>query len=321
MECLQDANKQLSIVFAALQHYDSAYTYHLRYTQGTDSIAAKNNGQPVLEKEHHYQMETRQRLQEAALNRRRFWKDPGIGIACASVLIVLFLFKWYSVRQKSKFHSVLNIQQKESLGATIRAVDRERKRIAEDLHDTLGSLLSAAILKLSVVEETDALPVQEKENIKEALALLDDAMQEMKNITYSIMPATLLKLGLIVALQNLFNRITTQSFIYINYTTFGFTSRLDEATELSIYQVVLEAVNNIVKHAQACNITVQLVRSASNINITIEDDGQGFEVSRENTGGSGLNNMQSRIKNLGGTIDIDSQHGSGTTIIIEIPYT
>lgn len=135
------------------------------------------------------------------------------------------------------------------------------------------------------------------------------------------MPATLLKLGLIVALQNLFNRITTQSFIYINYTTFGFTSRLDEATELSIYQVVLEAVNNIVKHAQACNITVQLVRSASNINITIEDDGQGFEVSRENTGGSGLNNMQSRIKNLGGTIDIDSQHGSGTTIIIEIPYT
>jgi signal transduction histidine kinase len=226
-----------------------------------------------------------------------------------------------TLRQKSRFQAALNIQQQENLRSAIQAADKERKRIAEDLHDTMGSLLSATKLKLSVIEETGILPRQEKENMKEVLILLDEAMQEMKNIAYNIMPATLSKLGLTAALQNLFNRISGRLVIHIDYTTYGFTGRLDETTELSIYQVVLEAINNIVKHSRARNVTVQLVRYTHHINITIEDDGQGFEVKRENTAGNGLNNMQSRVKNLNGIIDIDSRLGSGTTIIIEVPYT
>jgi signal transduction histidine kinase len=321
MECLQDADKQLAIAFAALGNYDSAYVYHLSFTQVKDSIVAENNQRTALEKENQYRMETQQRLQEAALNRQKLWKNLSIGMTCASILIAWLLYKWYSVRQRSRFQAALNIQQQENLRSAIQAADKERKRIAEDLHDTLGSLLSATKLKLSAIEETGTLPGQEKENMKEVLVLLDEAMQEMKNIAYNIMPATLSKLGLVVALQNLFNRITDRSVIDINYTTYGFTGRLNETTELSIYQVVLEAVNNIVKHARARNATIQLIRYAHHINITIEDDGQGFEPGCETTSGNGLNNMQSRVKNLNGTIDVDSQPGNGTTIVIEIPYT
>lgn len=320
MECLQDANEQLSIAFASLHNYDSAYAYHLRFTQVRESIMAENNQRVLLEKENRYKMEAQQRLQDAALNRQRLWKDLSIGIACASILIAWLLYKWYSLRQRNHFQGELNRQQQENLRATISAADRERKRIADDLHDTLGSLLSATKLKLSAIEETGNMPGQEKENLREVLALLDEAMQEMKNIAYNIMPATLSRLGVIAALQSLFNRISHQSVIHINYTTYGFTERLNETVELGIYQVVLEAMNNIVKHAHARNATVQLVRYEHHINITIEDDGSGFEAMRENTVGNGLNNMQSRTKNLGGTIDIDSQPGMGTTIIIEIPY-
>ncbi|WP_026769950.1 sensor histidine kinase [Asinibacterium sp. OR53] len=321
MECLQDAYEQLSIAFASLRNYDSAYAYHLRFTQVRDSIVAENNQRVLLEKENRYKMEAQQRLQDAALNRQKLWKDLSIGIACASILIAWLLYKWYSLRQRNHFQAALNMQQQENLRTTIAAADRERKRIADDLHDTLGSLLSATKLKLSAVEETGTMPGQEKENLKEVLVLLDEAMQEMKNIAYNIMPATLSRLGVIAALQSLFNRISHQSVIHINYTTYGFTERLHETVELGIYQVVLEAMNNIVKHAHARNATVQLVRYERHINITIEDDGRGFDAVRENTVGNGLNNMQSRTKNMRGTIDIDSQPGMGTTIIIEIPYT
>ncbi len=320
MECLQDADQQLSIAFASLRNYDSAYAYHLRFTEARDSIMAENNQRRLLEKENQYRMENQQRLQEAALNRQKLWKNLSIGMAFASILIAWLLYKWYSLQQRNHFQTELNTRQKENLRATIQAADKERKRIADDLHDTLGSLLSATKLKLSAIEETSVRPGQEKEELKEVLTLLDEAMQEMKNIAYNIMPATLSRLGLIAALQSLFNRISHQSVIHINYTTYGFSERLNETAELGIYQVVLEAMNNIVKHAHAKNATVQLVRYDHHINITIEDDGRGFDAERENTTGNGLNNMQSRIKNLGGTIDIDSQPGRGTTIIIEIPY-
>ncbi|MFH7346707.1 histidine kinase, partial [Pseudomonas syringae group genomosp. 7] len=90
-----------------------------------------------------------------------------------SILIAWLLYKWYSVRQRSRFQAALNIQQQENLRSAIQAADKERKRIAEDLHDTLGSLLSATKLKLSAIEETGTLPGQEKENMKEVLVLLD----------------------------------------------------------------------------------------------------------------------------------------------------
>ncbi len=321
MECLQNADEQLSIAFAALRNYDSAYAYHLRFTQVRDSIMAENNQRALLEKETRYMLENQQRLQEAALNRQKLWKNISIGMAGISIVIVLLLYNWYSLKQKNRFQAELNTKQQEILRTTIQVADKERKRIAEDLHDTLGSILSATKLKLSAIEETIASPANEKENLREVLGLLDEAMLEMKNIAYNIMPATLSRLGVIAALQSLFNRVGSKSVIRINYTTYGFTERLDEATELSIYQVVLEAMNNIVKHARAKHATVQLVRYTDHINITIEDDGQGFEAGRENMAGNGLSNMQSRVKNHNGTIDIDSQPGMGTTIIIELPYT
>jgi signal transduction histidine kinase len=208
----------------------------------------------------------------------------------------------------------------EILRTTIEVQDKERRRIAEDLHDSLGSILSAAKLKLSAMEGqlTTGGHSSQNETMNDVLSLMDEAMNEMKNIAYNIMPATLSRLGLIAALQNLFNRISSRSLLKINFSTFGFDERPDQLFEVSIYRIVLESINNVVRHADARNVTVQLIRYPDYINITIEDDGKGFHQTTA-VYGNGLTNIDSRVKNLGGTLDIDSSEGSGTTIFVDIP--
>jgi two-component system NarL family sensor kinase len=134
------------------------------------------------------------------------------------------------------------------------------------------------------------------------------------------MPATLLKLGLTAALQNLFDKISATG-MHISFTAHGIIERLAEGLEISIYRIVLELVNNIVKHAKANEVTVQLIKYPSYINITVEDNGRGFIHMQTATGtkGMGLSSISSRIEYLKGTIDIDSGIGTGTTVIIDIP--
>jgi two-component system, NarL family, sensor kinase len=135
-----------------------------------------------------------------------------------------------------------------------------------------------------------------------------------------MMPATLLRLGLTAALQNLLNQIHSKNKLQIHYSHYGFEERLNEATELNIYRIVLECINNTVQHADATTATVQLIKHEHYINIVVEDNGKGFDATNETVSGNGLYNIFTRVQNSRGTIDIDSQPGSGTSIIIDLPY-
>jgi signal transduction histidine kinase len=137
------------------------------------------------------------------------------------------------------------------------------------------------------------------------------------------MPATLSRLGLVAALQNLFDKITLFSGLQIHYTVHGFSGRLDETTEIMIYRMVLELVNNVVKHADANSITVQLIRYTDHINVTVEDDGTGFDLERVRKQGEGigLSNITSRMESVSGKILIDTLEGQGTIVVLDIPLT
>lgn len=319
-EYIRDAFKQLSIAYAKKKLFESAYTYQRLFIDLQDSIAVESNQREILQLEANFKVEQQKQLQREALERQKFWRNIIIGIAIFLILILLLLYNHSRLKQQNKFQAELNLRQQEIIRTTINVQDRERKRIAEDLHDSLGSILSAAKLKLSAVEEDSQADTNEKAKLKDTLSLLDEALSEMKNIAYDIMPATLSRLGLTAALQNLFNRIGTRSGIKINYIYHGFIERLDETTELSIYRIVLESINNVIKHAAAKNVTVQLLKYPDYINITIEDDGIGFDLNEKNFSGNGLSNIVSRVKILKGTIDMDSKPARGTTFLIDIPY-
>jgi two-component system, NarL family, sensor kinase len=234
---------------------------------------------------------------------------------------MFLLYNRYRLKQKNRFQAELANQQNELFNTIVTFQDSERQRIAQDIHDSVGSVLSAAKLQLSTLEEIkDDLPADHQKNYKAALILLDQATQELRNISHNIMPAALSRLGLIAALENLIDKISTYSGVRINFNVYGFKERLAEKTEIGIYPVVLELMNNILKHARASQATVQLVRHPQYINITIEDNGKGFDVKTQRGDGIGLKNVMSRIQYLKGSINIDSEEGQGTSIMIDIPY-
>jgi signal transduction histidine kinase len=317
-ELTRDAYEQFSISFALKRKFDSAYLYQLSFSKLRDSILNENSERDILQKEAALQMERQKRIQQTELSKQQLWRNVIVGISIFIILIVVLLYNRRRIKQKMVFQQQLNKQQKELMSTVIVVQDKERKRIAEDLHDTLGSILSAAKLKLSAIAE--ATTDSGNDNYDDTLNLLDEAVSEMRNISHNLLPASLLRLGLVAGLKNLIDKISSKSGLKINFIAYGFKDRLEETIEVSIYRIILETVNNVVKHAKAQNVTVQLVQHENYINILVEDDGVGFDKLLITEPGIGLNSILSRVDYMRGNIDIDTKPKAGTVINIDIPY-
>lgn len=323
-EEMRDAAEQMALSFASLKKYDSAYLYQQLFSRLKDSIQNENSQKAILQREATLRIEQQRRIQQAELKQQRLWRNVIIGIAVFVILVIIMLYSRYRTLQEIKHQQQFNKQQNEMFNLAVSVQEKERKRIAEDIHDSLGSLLSAAKLKLSMLdEEKGQFTAAQLEKYQATLALLDEASAELRNISHNIMPATLSKLGLVAALENLVDKISSHSGLRLQFEVHDFQNRLDETTEISIYRMVLELINNIVKHAGAKKATVQLVKYPDYINVIVEDNGKGFDCkkAKELNKGIGLSNIHSRVDYLSGKIDIDSSPGRGTTIIIDIPYT
>lgn len=316
-EDIGQAYDALAKTYAGLLKYDSAYIYSTLHTQLKDSVKSEGSRLKIAVIQARYDDERKSREMASQKLLRNI-----VIVAFVVFIAILFLsYSSYLLKQKNKYQLQVNKQQTDLFNAVVLAQDNERKRIAQDIHDSLGSMLSAAKLTLSGLEDDKSrFTGVQKEKYQTVLAFLDDASAELRNISQNLMPATLLKLGLIAALQNLFDKISATG-IPINFTAYEVNERLEEALEISIYRIVLELVNNAVKHARAGEVTVQLIKYPSYINITVEDNGRGFiyRQATAKTKGVGLSSISSRIAYLKGTMYIDSGEGRGTTVIIDIP--
>ena len=325
-ENIRDAYQYLSEMFAGTKMFDSAYHYTVLFNNLKDSISNEKTRSDIANINDVYQLDKKnqqiellnqqKKLQDAEIRGNIMQRNIIIGLAVLLSIVGFLLYKRYKLLNKAQKQEEINRRQNELFNISTTIQDQERKRIAQDLHDGLGSLLSAAKLKLSALQTGDEHPRQ----MKDILHLLDDAATELRNISQNIMPAALSKLGLEASLQSIFDSISGGSDLAIHFTMHGFDKRLESETEISIYRIVLELVNNVVKHASANNVTVQLIRYPDQVNLTVEDDGQGFDQETV-LNGTGLNNIRSRIVYLKGTIDMDTSEQNGTTTIINIPYT
>jgi signal transduction histidine kinase len=239
-------------------------------------------------------------------------------VLCISLFFLLY--NRFQLRQHTNYQIEINRHRNEIFTTSVTIQDKERKRIAEDLHDSLSSMLSTVKLNLERMDE-EGLVLTESQLGKYHLALevLNDSITEVRNISHNLMPASLSKLGLIPALKNLFDNLISHSDLKISFNTHDFEERFNEAAEISIYRIILELVTNTVKHAQASELNVQIIKYPAYINIIVEDNGKGFNWKKAKTGqGIGLTNIESRIELLKGKLEIDSGSG-GTTVVIEIP--
>lgn len=319
-ELKRDAFAQMAISFSKKKEFDSAFFYQDNYSLLKDSIDNEISRQEIYQRDADLQLEQQKQSQRITLQRQRTWRNIIIGIAFLIVVTVIFLYNRYRLKQKNRYQKELNRQQVELFNAIAATQEQERKRIAQDIHDGLGSVLSAAKLKLTEAKELKPELATDEKFIT-GINLLDEAAAELRSISHNIMPATLSKLGLVPALKNLSEKISSNKGLKVTFSAHEFDTRLDEQTEISIYRIILELINNIVKHAEAGTATVQLVKFPDSINITVEDNGKGFDLNRtlQEKKGIGLGNIFSRVDYMKGQINVDAVPGRGTTVIIDIP--
>ncbi len=241
-----------------------------------------------------------------------------IGLLLSYLFVGIFLFHPMT---KKIDKSLTEIERKESelkqineahIASIIDAQEKERQRIATDLHDGLIQTLTAAAYKAeSSVHDLDFIAVK---------SLIDEAITETHNIAHNILPPLLKEFGLVPALKSLSEEIKTQSGINIVFQSYEFTGRVNNKLELTLYRITQEALHNVQKHAEAKNVKVQLIQHPDTLVLIIEDDGKGFDVSTPPAGkGMGLMNIEERAKAFNGNVSINSSAEMGTEIIVEIP--
>ncbi|SMD39074.1 Histidine kinase-, DNA gyrase B-, and HSP90-like ATPase [Reichenbachiella faecimaris] len=203
--------------------------------------------------------------------------------------------------------------------AMIKAKDSERKRIASEIHDSLGQTLSVARLELDSLSEIYKDNVF-LEKVKSVSGLIAGAIQESRAISHDLMPPALVDYGLIPALETMISQLDRSSSVNFSFFHNEIEERFEEDFETNVYRICQEGVNNILKHAQAKNATVQVIRHPNYVYVSIEDDGLGFaqKGDSENASGLGLKNMANRVAYLGGKIDFETNNGSIITIEISI---
>ena len=208
--------------------------------------------------------------------------------------------------------------------ARVQAQEEERRRIAREIHDGLGQMLTAIKFNVEILEDNVGVSEEERKRIQDIKGLLDNVMTEAREISYNLMPSVLVDFGLASALQLLTEEVSRRNNLTVAFHSWGFTERLDPPLEIGLYRIAQEALNNVVKHAHAKEVAVQIVRDETNIRLTIEDDGEGFElrnlsVTRAGKRGMGLPSMRERVLSFNGTLSIDSTPLHGTEIAVEIP--
>jgi len=324
LENIRDSYSQLAETYKAIGVYDSAYHYQVLFSTLKDSVVNEKSKREIERINAEYNLLKKDQaiaIQQAQLEQHNFQRNALIVFFIFSIAILFLLYGRYRLVLKNKFQQQLTIQQNELFTTIVTFQDTERKRIAQDIHDSVGSVLSAAKLQLSALDDsTENLSTEQLERYHTAMLLLDEATVEIRNIAHNIMPPALSRLGLVAALESLIDKIKNVSNLQINFNVFGFTERLSETTEIGIYPVMLELINNVLKHARASQAAIQLVRHPAYINITVEDNGKGFDLNKAQGKGMGLQNVRSRIQYLKGSVNIDSAEGRGTLIMIDIPY-
>ena len=325
-EDIRDAYGSLARVFADQKKFDSAYRYVQFYNQMKDSITNVRTRSEIQRINAEYdeakkdrEIEQQKSLHEVEIERQALIRNSIIVGVLFIGIISFLVYTRYRLKEQHKFQQQLSSQRTELLGNFINAQTTERTRLALDIHDQVGTMLSAAKLKLSDLE--DSIESREKEKLTSSLSMLDQAAESLRNISHNLMPASLSRLGLVVALEHFFDQLNRVSALKIAFSAFNFKERLPETLEANLYPIVLELANNAIRHAQGKNLNIQIIRYPDKVNITVEDDGIGFdyEKKKESISGLGLAGIESRIEILNGLFNLDSALGRGTVAVVDVP--
>jgi len=224
--------------------------------------------------------------------------------------------------QTQKLETSLKEQELHEIDIMLESQEKERQRIANELHDNLGSLL--ATLKFNfqnLKRQKEVLEDKENQLFEKTDALIDEAYQEVRNISHLKNLGVIGSHGLEIAVKKMAEKMSILKKLTINVIPFGLNERLDNQKEITLFRMIQELCTNIIKHSQATEVNIYLTQhNKTDINIIIEDNGRGFDIKKIVTkDGIGLKSIEKKVEQMEGTFTIDSVINKGTTIIIDLP--
>jgi len=220
--------------------------------------------------------------------------------------------------QQQRISELEKDKQLVAVDAMLQGQEEERSRLAKDLHDGLGGLLSGVKFSLSNMKDNLIITADNMAVFERSLDMLDTSIRELRRVAHNMMPEMLTRFGLDEALKEYCNTINATNLLSVKYQSFGLDNRIEKSSEIIIYRIIQELLNNTMKHASASEVIVQLIKEADRLSIIVEDNGKGFDISSlKNNTGAGLTSIRSRVDYLKGRFDIHAETGKGTLVNIE----
>ncbi|HOZ68115.1 MAG TPA: tetratricopeptide repeat protein [Chitinophagaceae bacterium] len=316
---------EASGLYEQMGNFKAALDYQKQFQLLSDSLLGEKSNSAILLAEAKFQGKQKEQqllLQQSSIRQKSMLNYVFIGSTIALLLISLLTYRNYRQKRKLSDQRIADLEREKQLSATqslLRGQEEERNRMARDLHDGLGGLLSGVKLQLGAMKGNLVLSEEMGRTFNNALNKLDESINEMRRVAHNMMPEALLKLGLQQALQDYCDGLSESSGGFrITGEFHGLDKRLDASTEVVVYRIVQELLNNAVKHSGADQILAQVMRQEQALTITVEDNGKGYDIADpDSKSGAGLRNIRSRVDYLKGQLDIQSLPGKGTSIHID----
>ncbi len=321
-------------IYKDLGNYKKAFEYQTKYLEINDSVFQLEKAKTITDLELKYEkkkdqarileLENENLVKSLDLRKRTNQRNIYLFTGLASIVIVLFLLIFYRFKaRKDKIIAEQKIRQLEeekkllAAKSIVEGQDEERKRIAKDLHDGLGVLLSATKISFSAIKDKSP---ENRPLIDKATKLLDQAAGDVRRISHNMMPGLLTRFGLYEAVEDLLEQLGETEELNTICNITGDTKRMPENTEIMLYRIIQEMVNNTLKHAEAKNISFNMNILPEFVKINYSDDGKGFDVEEKMESKSiGLSGIRSRVNFLTGEINIESSPAKGVNYYIKIP--
>jgi signal transduction histidine kinase len=310
-----------------------ALKYYIEYKQVADSLASVQNKEFSATQEVKYetakkqyrivQLETEKQIQDLKLKQRNVWNYILGASALLALLIAFLTYRNYDQKRKLQALRITELETEKQLTATeavLKGEEQERTRLAKDLHDGLGGMLSGIKHSFNTMKGNLIMTPENAQAFEHSMNMLDSSIREMRRVAHNMMPEALVKFGLDAALKDFCQDINQAGALAVRYQSIGLeNATLDQTTSITIYRIIQELINNTLKHAQAKNALVQVSHDPETLSITVEDDGRGFDKAvLQQSKGIGWSNIQNRVEFLKADLDVQTSADRGTSVQIDI---
>ena len=315
--------KAMALNYEKAGDYAMASSIYKKVNELKDSIYSNASTEALAEMETKYETEKKERIiqeQQFNLKKKNYFIIGISALLLLGLLLAYFIHARNKIKQQVAMNKAIHEQEQKATAAVMSAEENERQRIAKDLHDGVGQMMSAAKMNLSAISnELKFVNEEQQQSFERIISLVDESCKEVRTVSHQMMPNMLLKSGLGKAVADFIDKIDRR-VLKVRLHTEGLNERLNEHIEIVLYRVLQECVNNVIKHSGASELDIAIIKDDDGISATIEDNGKGFDVYQLSTeAGMGLRNMKARIEYVKGTIEFDSTPGNGTLVAIHIP--